>query len=424
MNLKSLRIFAYVVIIACIFVTGVSSGIIIESVGIIRQNAEDIKSFTGTAEFLTSTQRQSTQNSEDYESYLNELFTPFWESWDLLHAYYVDQPLDDDAMLEGAIRGMISALGDPHTRYANPDEYQDEVESSAGEYQGIGAYVDVTGDYVKISSTMPGSPAEEAGLRTGDLVIAVNGEDVTGIDPSVVLLDIRGPEGTSVKLTIRRDDEEPFDVDVERRRIETASVEGEMLENNIAYISMSQFGDKTTQELRDMLDELMKNDPAGLILDLRGNGGGWLTTAVDTASEFLPFGTLVLVEKEGDGTETKYRTHRRGGRALDVPMVVLIDEGSASASEIVTGALRCAERATIIGKTSYGKGSVQIQPELSNGGAVSVTIARWYLPDDTLIHGVGIAPDIEVDYTEEDYQNGLDPQLDAAIEFLTGKHPE
>ena len=424
MNLKSLRIFAYVVIIACIFVTGVSSGIIIESVGIIRQNAEDIKSFTGTAEFLTSTQRQSTQNSEDYESYLNELFTPFWESWDLLHAYYVDQPLDDDAMLEGAIRGMISALGDPHTRYANPDEYQDEVESSAGEYQGIGAYVDVTGDYVKISSTMPGSPAEEAGLRTGDLVIAVNGEDVTGIDPSVVLLDIRGPEGTSVKLTIRRDDEEPFDVDVERRRIETASVEGEMLENNIAYISMSQFGDKTTQELRDMLDELMKNDPAGLILDLRGNGGGWLTTAVDTASEFLPFGTLVLVEKEGDGTETKYRTHRRGGRALDVPMVVLIDEGSASASEIVTGALRCAERATIIGKTSYGKGSVQIQPELSNGGAVSVTIARWYLPDDTLIHGVGIAPDIEVDYTEEDYQNGLDPQLDAAIEFLTGQHPE
>lgn len=424
MNLKSLRIFAYVLIIACIFVTGVSSGIIIESVGIIRQNAEDIKSFTGTAEFLTSTQRQSTQNSEDYESYLNELFTPFWESWDLLHAYYVDQPLDDDAMLEGAIRGMISALGDPHTRYANPDEYQDEVESSAGEYQGIGAYVDVTGDYVKISSTMPGSPAEEAGLRTGDLVIAVNGEDVTGIDPSVVLLDIRGPEGTSVKLTIRRDDEEPFDVDVERRRIETASVEGEMLENNIAYISMSQFGDKTTQELRDMLDELMKNDPAGLILDLRGNGGGWLTTAVDTASEFLPFGTLVLVEKEGDGTETKYRTHRRGGRALDVPMVVLIDEGSASASEIVTGALRCAERATIIGKTSYGKGSVQIQPELSNGGAVSVTIARWYLPDDTLIHGVGIAPDIEVDYTEEDYQNGLDPQLDAAIEFLTGKHPE
>ncbi len=424
MNLKTIRIIAYVVIIACIFVTGVSSGVIIESVGIIRQNAEDIKTFTGTAEFMTAIQREGELSDEDREAYLDDLFTPFWESWDLLHAYYVDQPLDDQAMLEGAIRGMISALGDPHTRYANPDEYQEEVESSAGEYQGIGAYVDVTGDYVKISSTMPGSPAEEAGLRTGDLVIAVNGTDVTGIDPSVVLLDIRGPEGTKVKLTIRRGEEEPFDVDVERRRIETASVEGEMLDGNIAYIAMSQFGDKTTQELRDLLDELMKNDPSGLIFDLRGNGGGWLTTAVDTASEFLPAGTLVLIEKEGDGAETKYRTHRKGGRALDVPMVVLINEGSASASEIVTGALRCAGRATVIGKTSYGKGSVQIQPELSNGGAVSVTIARWYLPDDTLIHGIGISPDIEVDYTEEDYQNGLDPQLDAAIDFLTGDHSE
>ncbi len=424
MNLKTIRILAYVVIIACIFVSGVSSGVIFESVGIIRQNAGDIETFTRSAEFLMATQRTQDLSDEDYEAYLSELFTPFWESWDLLHAYFVDQPLDDDAMLEGAIRGMISALGDPHTRYANPDEYQEEVESSAGEYQGIGAYVDVTGDYVKVSSVMPGSPAEEAGLRTGDLVIGLNGEDVTGIDPSVVLLDIRGPEGTKVRLTILRGDEEPFDVDVERRKIETVSVEGELLDGNIAYISMSQFGDKTTDELRDMLDELMKNDPAGLILDLRGNGGGWLTTAVDTASEFLPSGTLVLIEKEGDGTETKYRTHRRGGRALDVPMVVLIDGGSASASEIVTGALRCAERATVIGKTSYGKGSVQIQPELSNGGAVSVTIARWYLPDDTLIHGVGIVPDIEVDYTEEDFQNGLDPQLDAAIEFLTGKGPE
>jgi carboxyl-terminal processing protease len=182
---------------------------------------------------------------------------------------------------------------------------------------------------------------------------------------------------------------------------------------------MSQFGDNTTDELRKTLDDLMKNKPQGLILDLRNNGGGWLVTAVDTASEFLPADTLVLIEKEGDGTETEYRTHRKGGRALDVPMVVLINEGSASASEIVTGALMCHDRATIIGKTSYGKGSVQIQPELSNGGAVSVTIARWYLPDDTLIHGVGIHPDIEVDYTQEDYDNEVDPQLDAAVEFLT-----
>ena len=416
MNLKLVRIFAAAVIVICVFFTGVSAGVIIESFGNIRNNYTEISGYTRSAEFMLSAENdKATSDSPDTET----LFEPFWESWDLLHQYFVDQPLDDNAMMEGAIRGMISALNDPHTRYATPDEYKDEVESSAGEYQGIGAYVDVTGDYVKVSSTIPGSPAEEAGLRTGDLVIALNGEDVTGIDPSVVLQDIRGPEGTSVRLTIRREGVDPFDVDIVRRKIETASVEGKMLESGIAYISMSQFGDNTTSELRNALDTLMKEDPKGLILDLRNNGGGWLNTAVDTASEFLPAGTLVLIEKEGDGQETRYVTHRGGGRALEIPMVILINEGSASASEIVTGALRCHDRATVIGKTSYGKGSVQIQPQLSNGGAISVTIARWYMPDDTLIHGIGIKPDIEVDYTEEDYNNGADPQLDAAVEFLT-----
>ena len=420
MKLKAVRIFACFVILVCIFVTGVSAGVILEGVGILRGRINDLEDYTYTGEYLLTDVERTTGEEEN----VSELFAPFWESWDLLHTYYVDQPLDDNAMMEGAIRGMISALGDPHTRYADPKEYQEEVDSSAGEYQGIGAYVDVTGEFVKVNSTIPGSPAEEAGLRSGDLVIAVNGEDVTGKDPNVVLYDIRGPEGTPVLLTIRRGDEEPFDVEIVRRKIETSSVEGEMLDGQIAYISMSQFGDNTTLELRDKLDELMKNKPKGLILDLRDNGGGWLNTAVDTASEFLPAGTTVLIEKEGDGTETVHRTHRRGGRALDVPMVLLINENSASASEIVTGALQCAERAMIIGKTSYGKGSVQIQPELVNGGAISITIARWYLPDDTLIHGIGIKPDIEVEITQEDIDNGLDPQLDTAIAFLTGSYTE
>ena len=416
MNTKIIRIIACIVILISVFVSGVSSGVILESIGVIRKNIDEVKDYSRTAEFLINVNEQDNSlfSGDD-----NSLFKPFWEAWDLLHIYYVDQPLDENALMEGAIRGMISALKDPHTRYADPEQYKDEVESSAGEYQGIGAYVDVSGEYVRITSVISGSPAEDAGLRREDLVIGLNGEDVTGVDPNDVLMDIRGPEGSTVKLTIQRDGEEPFDVDITRRKIETPSVEGKMLENDIAYVSMSQFGDNTTEELRKTLDDLMKNKPQGLILDLRNNGGGWLVTAVDTASEFLPADTLVLIEKEGDGTETEYKTHRKGGRALDVPMVVLINEGSASASEIVTGALMCHERATIIGKTSYGKGSVQIQPELSNGGAVSVTIARWYLPDDTLIHGVGIHPDIEVDYTQEDYDNEVDPQLDAAVEFLT-----
>ena len=419
MNYRTVRIVSIVIIVICIFFTGISAGIIIESLGIVGRQVAEIRHNAGNADFMIALGGEKTSNDKETE----KLFEPFWESWDLLHMYFVDQPLDDNAMMEGAIRGMISALGDKHTRYANPDEYQSEVDSSAGNYQGIGAYVDVTGEYVKINSTMNGSPAEEAGLQSGDLVIAVNGNDVTGIDPSVVLLDIRGPENSSVTLTIRREGVDPFDVDIIRRRIETASVEGKMLDDGIAYISMDQFGDKTTQELRETLDTLMKDDPKGLIFDLRNNGGGWLNTAIETASEFLPVGTTVLLERDGDGVETVYKTQQGGGRALDVPMVVLINENSASASEIVTGALMVNDRAVVIGKTSYGKGSVQIQPELSNGGAVSVTIARWYMPDGTLIHGVGIKPDIEVDYTVEDFESDVDPQLDAAIEYLT-KKPE
>ena len=416
MNLKTVRIIAAAVIVICIFFTGIGLGIIIESVGVIGQRAGELQGYVNSSDFMLAVGGEKTSGSEAVE----KLFEPFWESWDLLHMYFVDRPLDDNAMMEGAIRGMISALDDPHTRYADPEEYQAEVDSAAGNYQGIGAYVDVTGEYVKINSTMSGSPAEEAGLQSGDLVIALNGEDVTGKDPNLVLYDIRGPEGTPVTLTIRREGTDPFDVEIVRRRIETVSVEGEMLENGIAYISMDQFGDKTTQELHDTLDTLMKEKPQGLIFDLRNNGGGWLNTAIETVSEFLPLNTVVLSEKDADGNETIYKTQRGGGRALDIPMVVLINENSASASEIVTGALHCHNRATVIGKTSYGKGSVQIQPELSNGGAISVTIARWYMPDGTLIHGVGIEPDIEVDYTIEDANNGVDPQLDAAIEFLTG----
>lgn len=420
MNLKTIRVIACVVIVLCIFFSGIGLGVIVESAGTLGEKVVELQDYTRSSDFLLNVGGERTSGTQNVE----ELFEPFWESWDLLHMYFVDQPLDDNAMMEGAIRGMISALDDPHTRYANPTEYQAEVDSSAGNYQGIGAYVDVTGEYVKINSTMAGSPAEEAGLQSGDLVIALNGEDVTGKDPNVVLYDIRGPEGTSVTLTIQREGSDPFDVEIVRRRIETASVEGKMLENGIAYVSMEQFGDKTTQELRETLDTLMKEKPAGLIFDLRNNGGGWLTTAVETASEFLPLDTVVLLEKDADGTETVYKTQRGGGRALDIPMVVLINENSASASEIVTGALRCHDRATIIGKTSYGKGSVQIQPVLSNGGAVSVTIARWYMPDGSLIHGVGIKPDIEVEYTLEDAENDMDPQLDAAIGFLTGNTAE
>jgi carboxyl-terminal processing protease len=350
---------------------------------------------------------------------LAETFAPFWEAWDLVHRMYVDQPLDDAALMEGALNGMMEALNDPYSGYWNARETQDANNAMSGEYDGIGAYVDTGGEYLTIINPIPGTPAEAAGLRPGDQIIAVDGEDMTGVDPDLVRLTrVMGPAGTDVTLTIRREGvEEPFDVTITRAHIVIPSVSGEMLDNNIAYVQITIFGDDTDSELRAMLRELMANRPAGLILDLRNNGGGYLNVAVNVASEFIPNGVIVY-EVYGDGSRQAYQA-RSGGLATDIPMVVLVNEYSASASEIVAGALQDYGRATLVGVTTFGKGSVQNWMPLSNGGTLRVTIARWQTPNGRSIHGQGIDPDVVVELTEEDYQAGRDPQLEAAIRILT-----
>jgi carboxyl-terminal processing protease len=246
----------------------------------------------------------------------------------------------------------------------------------------------------------------------------VDGEDMTGIDPSLVVQRVMGPQGTTVRLTIRREGvEEPFEVEVVRGSISVPSVESRMLENGIAYVQLQTFGEETTRDLKRALAQQLAQKPRGLILDLRGNGGGYLTTAVEVTSEFLAEG-VVLTERFGDGREEVYRA-RPGGLATEIPMVVLVDAGSASASEIVAGALQDFGRAKLVGETTYGKGSVQDWVPLANDqGAVRVTIARWYTPRDRQINEAGLAPDIEVLLTEEDILAERDLQLDKAIELL------
>lgn len=418
---RIIRIIAVVVIVISCFMMGFSTGFIAEKLPDFITKIQNLKNYTRTADFLMKVDTPLSETDSDKD----ELFKPFWEAWDLLHYYYVDQPLDENKLMEGAIRGMLESLGDPHTRYSDPESYQQESDYMSGaEYEGIGAWVDVTGDYVEISSPMVGSPAEAAGLKARDLVIAINGEDMTGIDPSEALQKILGPSDTAVVLTIQREGSEPFDVSIVRQAIVTPMVISEMRDDGIAYVQLTQFGDLTVEELRDALDELMPKNPKGLILDLRNNGGGYVNTCVDVAAEFLPEGKLVLTEKDGKGKETEYLTTSDGGRALDIPMVVLGNEGTASASEILIGALQFYDRATFIGVKTYGKGSMQIQPELTNGGAVSVTIARWYTPGGKLIHGIGIEPDIQVENSETDYENNRDPQLDKAVEFLLNETPD
>lgn len=367
---------------------------------------------------ITTTQSSPSSTAQGNSSDVETLFKPFWEAWDLVHQQYVDQPVNDEKMMQGAIKGMMDSLGDEHTGYMDPQTYVQATRPLDESYEGIGAYVDVSGDYLTVISPMPGSPAEAAGLRPGDMIIKIDGKDMTGIDPSIALQSVLGPANTTVNLTIQRgENKEILEFAITRAKIDLPSVSGKMLDNNIAYIAISTFGDNTTNLLKQNLQELLKNNPKGLILDLRYNSGGYLTTAIEVISQFIPSG-VVMYEQSGDGAETSYEAIP-GGLATEIPLVVLVNEGSASASEITAGAIQDFGRASLVGVTTYGKGSVQNWIPLSdNEGAVRITIARWLTPKHRQINKVGLTPDYVVPITDDDIKAGKDPQLDKAIELI------
>ncbi|HQU35697.1 MAG: Carboxy-terminal processing protease CtpB [Anaerolineales bacterium] len=362
----------------------------------------------------TAAPEQLSATPEDMQT----LFAPFWEAWNIVHSEFVDQPLDDVALMRGAIRGMMEAVGDKQTFYMDPVVYETETSALSGEYEGIGAFVDTTGEYLSIISPIEGSPAEAAGLKAGDLIIAIDGVDMTGTPPEEARQKVIGPAGTTVTLSVAREgQEEPLEFIITRAKITIPSVTGKMLENDIAYIDINQFGDKTTSELNTTLEELLPQNPKGIIIDLRNNGGGYLQTSIEVASEFIDQG-VILYEQYGDGTRDTYNA-LGNGRATDLPIVVLVNEGSASASEILAGALRDYGRAKLVGVISYGKGSVQQWIPLSGeNGAARVTVARWLTPKERLIDGIGLTPDFIVELTEDDAANNRDPQLDKAVEVL------
>lgn len=375
-------------------------------------------SIPGISDLLPSSPAVQPEQESGTPAELQTLFVPFWEAWNIVHEQYVEQPVDDVLLMQGAIRGMMDALGDQQTFYMEPQVYENETSSLQGQYEGIGAYVDTEGEYLTIVSPIEGSPAEQAGLMPGDKVIAIDGEDMTGIAPEEARLKVLGPEGTDVTLTVAREGEaEPLEFTITRAQIEIRSAEGKMLEDNVGYVDINTFGEQTTRELHAALDELLKQNPRGIIIDLRNNPGGYLSTSVEVASEFIDDG-VILYEEYGDGRRD---THRAlgNGQATDIPLVVLINEGSASASEILAGALQDYERATLVGVKSFGKGSVQNWVPLSNDqGAARVTIARWLTPDERQIDHIGLTPDIVVEMTPEDFEAERDPQLDAALETM------
>ena len=343
---------------------------------------------------------------------------PFWETWQLIHAQYYDQPVDDTLLAEGAIEGMLTALEDRYTRYLPPEDEAAARQDVSGELEGIGAEVaDVEGN-ITIITPLDGSPAEAAGLLPGDILREANGIELTGLGVIEAAQYVRGPAGSVVTLLVERDGKQ-IELDITRAAFTVRSVRGELLEGNVAYVRLSQFGEQTDTELAEILGELLAEAPVGLVLDVRRNPGGLLQTAVNVADQFLPEGTI-LVQEFGNGRQRTFESDD-DGLAQDIPLIVLIDQGSASASEVLAGAIQATDRGLLLGQTSFGKGTVQQWHGLSNDGGVRITVARWLLPDETWIDEVGITPDIDVAFPDTPPTEGefVDVQLEAAVEYLT-----
>ena len=332
--------------------------------------------------------------------------------------FYGDLPQGEELTYE-ALRGFVNQLGDPHTAFLDPEQAAQFNSDMQGQFEGIGARVDkAENGGVEIKYLFAEQPAEKAGVRVGDVIMAVDGKDVTQLDLNEAISLIRGPRDTEVILTIQRGDETPFDLTITRARIEIPVVETKTLaDGKVAYIALSEFSSVASGRLAEAMKATLAAKPAGLILDLRGNPGGLLDAAVRIGSYFVPEGNI-LIERFQDGRE---QTYPREGKFLlgDTKLVVLVDGGSASASEIVAGAIQDAGIGKLIGEKTYGKGSVQLPNALSDGSQLRVTIARWFTPKDRAIHGVGLEPDIVVPLTDDDRQAKRDPQLDRAVEFLT-----
>ncbi len=334
--------------------------------------------------------------------------------------YYQEEDINTDGMIEGMYAGVVASLGDPYSVYYTAEEWKEMMQETEGIYFGIGAYIslDKTTGFGKINGVIENTPAQDAGLRENDIIYKIDGESAQGLDLTEIVSRIKGEEGTTVHLTIYREGEKDYlEMDVVRKQIESPTVNYEMLENNIGYIQITEFDDVTVNQFEEAMQAVQGAGAAGLILDLRSNPGGSLSAVVDISRQLLPEGLIVYTE-DRSGERVEYSCD--GDREIRMPLVVLVNGNSASASEILAGAIKDYGKGVLIGTTTFGKGIVQRILPLTDGTAIKLTVSAYYTPKGNNIHNIGIEPDIVCEFDADAYyDDGYDNQLDMAVKELS-----
>lgn len=349
-------------------------------------------------------------------------FSLFWKVWDLLKEKHVDKDkLNAQDLVYGAIEGMLKATDDPYTEFFNPKDSQSFSQDIEGSFEGIGVELGVKDNILTVIAPLDGSPAQQAGMRSGDKILKVDGKAIADMTVDQAISHIRGKKGTSVVLTVLHDgDKNTTDITVVRDTIEVKSVDVSFKDDGIAYVRISQFADNTDKEFDEAMNQIIAKGSKGIILDLRDDPGGLLNKAVNIASRLIPDHQVVVTEEDSNGKRDSLYTNG-GDKLSSLPIVVLINGGSASASEILSGALKDDRGVKLVGEKSFGKGCVQELIDLPGGSSVKITVAKWLTPSGSYIMDKGITPDFEVKLSEDDLKNKKDPQLDKAMEVIKGE---
>ena len=354
--------------------------------------------------------------------YISTSFGKLFDIRNELYKYY-DGSIDNSQLEEGAIKGMTSALNDPYTVFMNKKEYEDFSTQTEGNYSGVGLQVQAKDNKIVIVDVFEDSPSKKAGVLPKDVIEKVSGTNVTGKDLDKAVTLMKGQDGTEVTLTLYREGKGNFDVKLKRAKINLITVKSEMIDSNIGYIQVSMFDENTAKNFTSKLKELQDKGMKSLIVDLRGNPGGLLNECVDMVSNFIPEGKVVVSTVDKYKKKVEYKSN--GGVAIGLPVTLLTDEGSASASEIFSGAIRDYKIGTLVGKKTFGKGVVQTILDTGDGTALKVTVSKYYTPNGENIHHIGIKPDVEVEYPDalrqKPYDRGTDPQFNKALEIAKSK---